>query len=681
MGIKFKFLLKAEELLYECKFEEVEKILDKLEKSYDINSIEYLSILILKGRTFFYKEKYRKAIEIAESARILSLKLKTITHYIDALLIKAHIVYLGKLEESKKIIEDIESLLYEHRNDSSLNLKRQNNDFLIIKTVVNRFNADIDQAYKSINQWFSKNQQNGENLDFSRAFIILGEIYMYKNEPKKAIEYFEKSLNLQSELGNQIGIATSLQYLALGFYTIGNLDHSQSLCKKSLSIPNISIFTKSSSLHLLGGIYKDKGELDRTLRIYRRVAKIREREQYYEEYLTIILAIGATYRMKGNYNLAIENFLKCYSECKKIHSLYGIASSLYFLILTFLDENNIEQARSYLSEFESLITHMESEIFNNMFLVAKALLLRKSRRLYDRSKAVVILKELVESDSLHSQLILITIANLCDLLLYEMVIMDNIDILDEINPLISKMLEFSENQNSYLWLAETKLLQAKLSLIKMDMQGAKILMAEAQMIAEMHNLNLLAHRISHNYDSLLDQSSLWDELFKKKAPISERIELASLNGVLGRMQGKNAIITPKITKEKPILLLIMSKDGIPHFSYAFQKNLDFEPLFSSFLSAFNSFGTELFSSESSIERIKVGEHRILVNHIENYIVCYVIKGQSFFAKRKLEKFTSEIRIILEIWNALKLSIRTGKMLEMHDPPILGTLVNQIFYNT
>ncbi|MHA1104220.1 MAG: tetratricopeptide repeat protein [Promethearchaeota archaeon] len=678
--IKFQDLLKAEKLLYKCKFGEVKNILDKLEKFFDVNSNEHLSVLLLKGRLYFYKESYRNATEIAESARVLSLKLNNISQYIDALLIKAHIVFFGKLEESKQIIDEVESLLNEHKNNSSLNLKRQMNDFLIMKAIVYRYSANLDQAYESIDQWILKNQKEGERLDFSRVYIILGDIYIYKNEPDKALECFEKSLNIQTELENQRGIATSLQYLAFAYYYIGNLDHSYSLSKKSISIPKISTFTLSTSLHLLGAICKEKGELNRALRIYKRAAKIREIEQYFEEYLTIVLSIGIIYRMKGNYNLALENFLKCYDECKKINSLYGMASSLFNLILTFLDKNNIEQAESYLSEFESVITLTKSETFNNIFLVAKALILRKSRRLHDKTQAELILKQIIEKEALPIQYLLLTFANLCDLLLYEMVIMDNLDILNEINPLISKMLKFSENQNSYSWLAETKLLQAKLSLIKMDLRGAKKLMSEAQKIAEMHNLNLLAQRISHDHDSLIDQSPLWDELSKRNAPISERIKLASLNGVLGRMQGKNALGPPKVTKENPILLLVMSKDGIPHFSHTFQDNLEFEPLFSSFLSAFNSFGTELFSSESSIERINIGEHRILVNHIENYIVCYVIKGQSFLAKRKLEKFTTEIKDVLEIWNALKLSVKTGRMLEMHNPPVLGNLVNQIFYD-
>ncbi|MHA1824024.1 MAG: hypothetical protein ACTSXM_09235, partial [Promethearchaeota archaeon] len=91
--IKFQDLLKAEKLLYKCKFGEVKNILDKLEKFFDVNSNEHLSVLLLKGRLYFYKESYRNATEIAESARVLSLKLNNISQYIDALLIKAHIVF------------------------------------------------------------------------------------------------------------------------------------------------------------------------------------------------------------------------------------------------------------------------------------------------------------------------------------------------------------------------------------------------------------------------------------------------------------------------------------------------------------------------------------------------------------------------------------------------------------
>ncbi|MHA1670381.1 MAG: tetratricopeptide repeat protein [Promethearchaeota archaeon] len=676
---KFQDLLKAEKLLYKCKFEEVQNILEHLEKIYDENSTEYLSILLLKGRLYFYREEYKNATEIAESARILSLKLNITSQYVDSLLIKAYIVFLGRLEESKQIINEVESLLNDHKNNSSLYSKRHFNDFLIIKAIVYHYTSNLDYAYESINQWILKNDKDGEKLDFSRVYIILGDIYLYKNKADKALENFEKSCNLYSELEYQRGIATSLQYLALAYYYIGNLDRSQSLCERSLSIPKISTFTKSTSFHLLGAIFKEKGELDRALRIYKKVAKIRDIEQYFEEYLTIILGIGTIHRMKGNYNLALENFLKCYTECKNINSLYGIGSSLFYLILTFLDINNIEKAESYLSEFESVSTLTKSESFLNMFLVAKALILRKSKRLQNRTQAAEILKRVIEKEALPPQLLLLTLANLCDFLQYEMIIMDNLDILNEINPLISKMLKIAKNQNSYLWLAETKLLQAKLSLIKMDIPEAKNLMTEAQKIAEMHNLNLIAQRISYDYDSLLDQSVLWDELFERNAPVSERIKLASLNGVLGRLQGKNAFLPPKITKEKPILLLIMSKDGISHFSHSFQDYLDFEPLFSSFLSAFNSFGAELFSLENTIERINFGEYRILVNHIENFIVCYIIKGQSYSAKRKLLNFTTEIRVILEIWNALNLSVKSGKMLEMHNPPVLGKLVNQIFY--
>jgi hypothetical protein len=268
------------------------------------------------------------------------------------------------------------------------------------------------------------------------------------------------------------------------------------------------------------------------------------------------------------------------------------------------------------------------------------------------------------------------LVNLCGLLLDEMFITDNQEIMKEIEPLISKMLDMAQNRGSYLWLAETKLLQAKLSLIQMDIRKAKKLMTQAQMIADLHGLKSLAIRISDDHDSLLDQSSLWKELLKKNAPMSERIKLASINSVMDRLQGRLGIGEPEIKDEDPILLLIMSKDGIPHFNLTFKEDWDYDFLFSSFMSAFNSFSSEIFSR--SIDRIKIGENTILINPVESFLVCYVMRGQSYPAQKKLSRFTEEIQSNSEIWDALNLSVKTCKMLEMNNPASFGNLVNEVF---
>jgi hypothetical protein len=311
-------------------------------------------------------------------------------------------------------------------------------------------------------------------------------------------------------------------------------------------------------------------------------------------------------------------------------------------------------------------------------LIAKALILKKVKRFKSRSKAETLLREIIEKDiNLVPQLRLFVIVNLCDLLLEELKILNNEDIIKDLGPLIGTMLEIAELKKSFLWLAQIKHLQANLALIQNNFREAKKLMIQAQKIAEMHGINILAIKISDEHDSLLDQSNLWNELMETNAPISERIKFASIEPLLNNISGKREIKKTKIEEEEPIFLLIMSKDGNPHFTHSFQDRIDIEPLFSSFLSAFNSFGSELFSN--SIDRINIGEYRILINPLENFLFCYVIIGQSYLAKKKLSKFTSEIRSDPRIRDALNLSVKTGKMLELDNPPELGRFINQIFY--
>ena len=133
---------------------------------------------------------------------------------------------------------------------------------------------------------------------------------------------------------------------------------------------------------------------------------------------------------------------------------------------------------------------------------------------------------------------------------------------------------------------------------------------------------------------------------------------------------------PELVEEEPILLLIMDNSGATYFNHPFIVNWDHSDLFSSFMSAFNTFSSEIFSK--SIDRIRIGENTILINPAEPFLVCYVIKGQSYPALQKLSRFTEAIRENSEIWQALNKSVKTSEMLELDKPPELKTVIDEIF---
>jgi len=213
-------------------------------------------------------------------------------------------------------------------------------------------------------------------------------------------------------------------------------------------------------------------------------------------------------------------------------------------------------------------------------------------------------------------------------------------------------------------------------LIQMNIENAQKLLTEAQYIAELHGLNYTAQKISSEHDNLLEQIKGWEELKEKDASMAERLELASVDGIIERLQGRRAIEPPDLIEEEPIVLLIMDKSGTSYFNCPFRKDWDFEWLFSSFMSAFDTFSSKVFSE--SIDRIKMGENVILINPIDSFLVCYVIKGQSYPGLQKLNRFSDAIKKNTEIWATLKNAADTGEVLELNKPESLGVLVNEIF---
>ncbi|MHA1886113.1 MAG: hypothetical protein ACW96S_13740, partial [Promethearchaeota archaeon] len=248
---------------------------------------------------------------------------------------------------------------------------------------------------------------------------------------------------------------------------------------------------------------------------------------------------------------------------------------------------------------------------------------------------------------------------------------------EEIDPLIDRLLGIAEKQQSYLYLAETKLFQAKLALIEMKFEQAQKLLTQAEEVAESHGLNLLAINISGEHDKLLDQIKNWEHLKETDAPLSERINLASIDGVMDSLQGKKTLDNLELTPESPVFLLIITGAGIPLFSFSFSQELTFQDdIISGFISAFNNFSGELFSK--GLDRARFGDYIILMDSIKTYSICYLFKGQTYSAKQNLTHFVQVIQKNSTIWKTLENFHKTSQVLELKDVPQLGVIIKDIF---
>jgi len=494
--------------------------------------------------------------------------------------------------------------------------------------------------------------------------------YLFNSLPREdSPEYLEREVVL---LINKGGVN----------YFKGNLDLAIIDHKKSKAIlkkinPNYhfnSEFLSYAPYGWMAYTYEAKGELKLALECAEKALSLTPKGEFH------LKPKGDNYRIMGNIYLGtgdLQNALECQTRAlntyKKIGSRWEMGYSYGNIIAILVSQKNVDQAKNYLEEFKQFVE--KYKFTEPLYQASRAVIIYQSPRRRDRGEAETILKRVIEESS-DNTFLTPALIGLCHWYFEEFRVSNQIEVLDDIRPLIDQLLNIYDRTASYSLLANVKLLQAKLALLQINMVEARKLLTEAQQIAEDHDLNLLAGEISKEHDKLLEELKLWESFKKEKASVADRIKLASVDAVLERMQGRRAIEAPEIINEEPILLIIMGKEGVSYFNHSFIQNWDFDDLFSAFMSAFNTFSSEIFSK--SIDRIKIDENVILIKPIEPYLICYVIKGQSYPAQKKLTRFSDSIRNNSEIWEALNKAAKTNEMLELTNPPSLGSTLNEIF---
>ena len=167
------------------------------------------------------------------------------------------------------------------------------------------------------------------------------------------------------------------------------------------------------------------------------------------------------------------------------------------------------------------------------------------------------------------------------------------------------------------------MLEAKLALIKFDLKSARRFLTEAQKIAESYSLKQLAMRISHEHDELLRKIKMWEQLKESEAALSERLELAGLNEQMENMVKRRMIEVPEISKEVPVMLLILTEGGNLLFSKKFMEKFSFEDdILGGFLTTINYFINEVFSE--GLDRAVFGQYTLLMMSAEPNNMAFLI---------------------------------------------------------
>ncbi len=571
---------------------------------------------LLKGTLLLFLGKLEEAIKIGEKAFQESEALNNPCQSIEAILLKFGALYnLGRFDEALGDINYSKKLLKSNYRWTSSELEKCKAMVAFMKGSIHHQRHELDLALKNLMKSLAL-LENSKLYSFMipQLLVFIGDTYHWKGEVEEARQSHERALTLLKGTSPLIKIM-----IATSHYGLGVMHHQQ-----------------------------------------------------------------------GKPDLALEKYKKSLNIFEKHWIPFYVGAVYDRIIIVYLDQNDCEQARNYLTRFQQFneqISNLNNKIVydTNFYELSRARILKSSTRTRDRAKAEKILKGLIKREmNINSPIkfflrgqVQLALVVLCELYFTELHLTNDLRILDDIEPLIEKLTKEAERSSSSFLLANVYLLQGKIALLRMNMGEARRYLTQAQHIAEPKGLQLLAKAISRNHDKLLDQLDEWENLKKKKASISERMDLALVDETIDQIQGRRNIEDLEIKDEDSVLLMILTEGGSLLFSYPFAKEWKMdEDLLGSFLSAFTSFSEEFFSQE--LDRAKFGKFTVLIKSLFNFTVCYLFKGQSYLAIKKLAKFVkiiSENDSVIETFRKFQ---NTNQLLEISDYPFLKSFITELF---
>jgi tetratricopeptide (TPR) repeat protein len=158
----------AEELMYNAKYSDALATIESFEKEKDLAEEDYLSSLILKGNILNRMLSTTKAITVGEQAYQLSKKLDNKRGMFESLIIKSHILFLGKTDKSNDLLIQAEKLMENLTHESQEELWKKEESLNYVRSWVRFWHGDYNQALEYAEKSLEIAKKSGKKLDLAK---------------------------------------------------------------------------------------------------------------------------------------------------------------------------------------------------------------------------------------------------------------------------------------------------------------------------------------------------------------------------------------------------------------------------------------------------------------------------------------------------------------------------------
>ncbi|MHA2226435.1 MAG: tetratricopeptide repeat protein [Candidatus Hodarchaeales archaeon] len=560
-----------ENLLYQGESHELLDTYEQLKKIGEITRVASIETQILEILILYELGEFQSGLDLTEKViNVTKLSEDRLLEF-DVILLKIRaLLELGDIKTCLNILKSAEELLHIFEDKLEKHVRRKESDLNYLKARVSTRRAEYDIAIDFSQKALIIRRENKNQYEIAECLNLMGIIHISKGEYQRANEYFQESLKIFDKFDNKKATAKILNNLGMIYWGMGNLLKALNFFQKSLSLAEeLESMTHIAVSHLnIGLIYVHQGELNLALRslqksldiskelglkrplslclnniglIFHARGDLEHALRYYQDSLVLVQElgnnhdiaicynnIGEIYRSMGRYDEASDQIQKSLALFQEIGVIPDITLPLFNLVDLSLDSGFPQKAQSYLQQLQEINTKEEHRVISQRYRLAKALVLKSSKRAKVKVKSSEILEELISEEIVDHALAVRAIFELSELLIDELRAYGEEEVFYEVKELIQRLDEKANKQKSYSLIIDTLILQAKLSMVEGDLNASQQFLDRVELIAKEKEIQYLSNKVLKEKEQLKNQYEKWESLIQSNAPFGSRLEQAQV---------------------------------------------------------------------------------------------------------------------------------------------------------
>jgi tetratricopeptide (TPR) repeat protein len=268
----------------------------------------------------------------------------------------------NQLNNLLHLVSELDKKVADYQKTLASAQKDQNQQAIAIADgnlgVMYKTRADLDKAIEMYNNTLNLSDRQ----TIINSYGNLETAYNTRNDLDKSLEFQQKSLQINTTIGNKKEIANNYSELGFVYYARSEMDKAVEMYKKSLAITeemgdkqNMAIIYTN-----LGRVYQERSELNKAVEFYEDALEIAEGLGLKEIMANDYSNLGVVYQTRSDLDKAIEFYEKSLAIAETLGLKKIMANNYSNIGFVYKIKNNKAEARRYYQKSLDVLKQLNS---------------------------------------------------------------------------------------------------------------------------------------------------------------------------------------------------------------------------------------------------------------------------------------------------------------------------------